>query len=50
MNYQEVIAHWSSAYRDIAATQFGYFMDAWKNAEKQIQDGYKHDWLAFWKK
>ena len=50
MNYKEVFAQWSSACRDIAATQFGYFMDGWKSMEKQFQDTTKVDWTSFWKK
>ena len=45
MNYKDVFAQWSTAYRDIAATQFGYFMDAWKTLEKAAQDA-----PTFWKK
>jgi hypothetical protein len=47
MSYQEVFAQWSAACRDIAATQFGYMMDAWKNAETKMQA--KPDWM-WWKK
>ena len=50
MNYKDVFAQWSSAFRDITATQFGYFMDGWKSIEKQIQDSTKVDWTNFWKK
>jgi hypothetical protein len=48
MDYQTVFAQWSAACRDIVATQFGYAMDAWKNAETKMQA--KPDWMSFWKK
>lgn len=50
MNYQDVFARWSAAYRDITATQFGYFMDGWKTMEKNVQDSTKFDWYSIWKK
>ena len=55
MEITSVIAKWSSAYRDITAQQFGYWMDGWKAIEKQIQDAPKfevpkYDMFSFWKK
>jgi hypothetical protein len=47
MSYQDVFAQWSAACRDIVVTQFGYAMDAWKNAESKMQT--KPDW-RWWKK
>jgi hypothetical protein len=48
MSYQDVFAQWSAACRDIVVTQFGYAMDAWKNAETKMQA--KPDWMMWWKK
>ena len=50
MNYKDVFAQWSAAFRDITAAQFGLFMDGWKTAEKQVQDNSKFDWYTIWKK
>jgi len=45
MQFKDVFSQWSTAFRDIAATQFGYAMDAWKAWEKAVNDS-----CHFWKK
>ena len=50
MEFTSVITKWSSAYRDIAAQQFGYWMDGWKAWEKAVQDVPKFETFNFWKK
>ena len=50
MNFNNVYAQWSAAFRDLAAAQFGLFMDGWKVMEKNMQDGTKADWFTLWKK
>ena len=45
MNFNHMYTQWSAAFRDLAAAQFGLFMDGWKTMEKSV-----HELPNFWKK